>query len=240
LPENQSGSGHTAQSKDSLNTDTQHWQTRLPPILAVIAGMSDVMGYLNFNVFTAHITGNIVLIAASLVRGVPLNLAEILAIPVFMIEVACVWFIAKSLRRRGRILARLLLLVQLLLFIFVLLLSVGFNPEANPKGLTALITPLVAVSAMASQYALLRLTVPGAPSTAVMTGNTTNLVLSLLDSFSKREPLIKSPKERLKRTAGALTGFIVGCVVGAGAALYIGNWAWLFPVIVSAVAVAIG
>src|SRR5260370_29396933 len=45
-------------------------------------------------------------------------------------------------------------------------------------------TAMIAVCAMACQFALLRLAVPGAPSTAVMTGNVTNTVLSLLDTVS--------------------------------------------------------
>ena len=45
---------------------------RLPPLLAVIAGMVDVIGYFSLgNLFTAHVTGNIVVIAALLVRGGP-------------------------------------------------------------------------------------------------------------------------------------------------------------------------
>jgi len=47
---------------------------------------------------------------------------------------------------------------------------------------------MIAVSAMACQFALLRLAVPGAPSTAVMTGNLTSGVLSLLDTLSRDEP----------------------------------------------------
>ncbi len=135
--------------------------------------------------------------------------------------------------------ARLLLSVQLLLFVLVLLLSLAFNPETNRTSVMGIVTPLAAVSAIASQYALLRLTVPGAPSTAVMTGNTTNLVLSLLDSLSRGEPLIKAPKEQLKRTVGALGGFFAGCFVGALAVSWIGNWAWLMPVIVSVVAISL-
>jgi len=216
------------------------WQGRLPPLLALIAGMSDVIGYLSFKVFTAHITGNIVIIVASMVRGGPPNVGEVLAVPVFMIAIACVWGIAKVFGGRGKALARLLLFLQLGLFALVLLISAVYNPEANPQGVLAIVTPLIAVSAIASQYALLRLTIPGAPSTAVMTGNTTSLILSLLDSISRGEPLTKGPREQLKRTGGALGGFIAGCLAGAAGVLWLGNLAWLFPVIASLIAVALG
>ncbi|HXA37903.1 MAG TPA: DUF1275 family protein, partial [Phenylobacterium sp.] len=52
-------------------------QKRLPALLAVIAGMVDLTGFLTLgNVFTAHVTGNLVVLAAVAVRGGPLNLAQ--------------------------------------------------------------------------------------------------------------------------------------------------------------------
>jgi uncharacterized membrane protein YoaK (UPF0700 family) len=96
---------------------------------------------------------------------------------------------------------------------------------------------LLAVSAIASQFTLLRIAFQGAPSTAVMTGNTTNLVLSLLDSISRGEPLIRGATERLKKTLGALVGFFAGCLAGAAAVSWFGNWSWSFPVAVAAIAV---
>jgi len=222
---------------ENLVAHTVRWQSRLPPILAVIAGMSDVIGFLSFKLFTAHITGNIVVIAALLVRGGPPDIAQVLAVPVFMVAVGFVWGISKSYGRRGRDLARLLLIIQFLLFVSVLLVSVVFNPAANPNGVFAAIVPLLAVSAIASQFTLLRIAFQGAPSTAVMTGNTTNLVLSLLDSISRGEPLIRGATERLKKTLGALVGFFAGCLAGAAAVSWFGNWSWSFPVAVAAIAV---
>ncbi len=57
-------------------------ENRLPPLLSVIAGMVDVIGFLKLGLFTAHVTGNIVVIAALLVRGGPPNLAQVLGAPV--------------------------------------------------------------------------------------------------------------------------------------------------------------
>jgi uncharacterized membrane protein YoaK (UPF0700 family) len=61
-------------------------QKQLPTLLSVIAGMVDLIGFLTLgNIFTAHITGNLVVFAAVLVRGGALNLAQALAIPVFIL-----------------------------------------------------------------------------------------------------------------------------------------------------------
>src|SRR6266852_3440135 len=145
---------------------------RLPPLLSAIAGMVDLIGFFTLgNIFTAHITGNLVLAAGAAVHGGPLNLAQVLAIPVFMLALAAAWLIARASDWRGPSLARLLLVVQLLLLAAVLVFSVLTKPSANPHGLMAGIAVMIAVSAMACQFALFRLALPGGISTAVMTGN---------------------------------------------------------------------
>jgi len=136
-------------------------------------------------------------------------------------------------------LARLLLLIQFLLLICVLIYSVITKPSANPHGLTAGITAMVAVSAMACQFALLRLALPVAPSTAVMTGNLTNTVLSLLDMLSRTQPLMAGDSERLRGSLHLLIGFFGGCVLAAAAVSLLGDWAWSFPVVLAGVAVTL-
>ena len=214
---------------------------RLPPLLSVISGMVDVTGFVSLKLFTAHVTGNLVVIAALLVRGGPPHMAEILAVPVFLFAVAVVWLIAKVSQRRGPALARPLLLVQFLLLTCVLIFSVIYDPAANPHGLMADVIAMFAVSAMACQFALLRLAVPGgAPSTAVMTGNLTNTVLSLLDTLSGGEPLMKGPKERLDKTVQLVGGFFAGCLAGAAAVSWLGEWSWSLPAVLAGVAVGLG
>src|SRR5712672_779864 len=110
---------------------------KLPPLLSVIAGMVDVIGYLSLGLFTAHITGNLVVIAALLVRGGPPHMAQILAVPVFVVAVAGVWWVAKALGIRGSALARPLLLIPFLLLACTLIFSVIYKPDAIPHGSTA-------------------------------------------------------------------------------------------------------
>jgi len=214
-------------------------EARLPPLLSVIAGMVDLTGFFTLgHIFTAHITGNLVVAAAAAVQGGPFNLAQALAIPVFMLALAVVWLIAQASRRTGPGLARLLLLVQFLLLAAILLFSVTTRVSTDPRGLTAGIAVMIAVSAMACQYALLRLAIPGAISTAVMTGNLTNTVLSLMDLLSKHR-LLPVDAGRLRRSLHLLFGFLLGCVVSACAVFMMGDWAWSLPVALAAVAIAI-
>lgn len=215
-------------------------EERLPPLLSVIAGMVDVTGFFTLgNIFTAHITGNLVVAAAVAVRGGPLNLAQVLAIPVFMLAVAAVWLIARATGLRGMALTRLLLLIQFLLLAAVLIFSIITKPSTSPHGLVAGVAVMIAVSAMACQYALLRLAMPKTVSTAVMTGNLTNTILSLMDMLSKQRPLLTVDKGKLKRSLHLLIGFMVGCLVAAAVLSMLGDWAWSLPVALAAVAVAI-
>src|SRR5262249_26099552 len=95
--------------------------------------------------------------------------------------------------------------------------------------LSAVIAAMIAVSAMAVQYSVFRLALPGAISTAVMTGNLSNLVLSLMDVLSTH-PLMPQDRDRLLRSARLLAGFLVGCIVAGAAIVLGGDWAWLLRV----------
>jgi uncharacterized membrane protein YoaK (UPF0700 family) len=213
-------------------------EARLPPLLSVIAGMVDLTGFFTLgNIFTAHVTGNLVVIAAKAVRGGPLNLAQTLSVPVFILAVAAVWLLAQASGRRGPGLTRLLLLVQFLLLTGVLIFSVITKPSTNPHGLMAGIAVMIAVSAMACQFALFRLALPGGISTAVMTGNLTNTALALMDMLSHGRPLMTDDAGRLKRSLHLLFGFLVGCIVASAAVSLLGDWAWSFPVALGGVAV---
>jgi uncharacterized membrane protein YoaK (UPF0700 family) len=217
-------------------TPSDDW---LPPLLSVIAGIVEVMGYLTLgNLFTAHVTGNLVTIAALLVHGGPPSLSQILAVPVFIVALAAMWLLAEATGRRGPSLVRPLLLVHFLLLSGVLICSAISDPTVHPPGWIAGVTAMIAVCAMAAQFALLRLGVPGAPSTAVMTGNLTNSVLSLLDALSGRRHLMEGDEQRLKRGSKLILGFCLGCVVGAAAFSRVGHWAWSLPPVLAGVALA--
>ncbi len=177
--------------------------------------------------------------AAAAVRGDPLSLAQALSIPVFILALAAASLLAQASGRRGARLARLLLLIQFLLLAGLFIFSVITKPSASPHGLMAGIAVTIAVSAIACQYALFRLAIPGAISTAVMTGNLTNTVLSLTDRLSPSRPLMQVDAGRLKKSLRLLFGFLAGCVVAAAAISLLGDWAWSFPAALAAVALAL-
>ena len=63
------GASHTA----AMPSPSERW---LPTLLSVIAGMVDVIGFLSLGIFTAHVTGNIVVIGALIVRHNRVNPAR--------------------------------------------------------------------------------------------------------------------------------------------------------------------
>jgi uncharacterized membrane protein YoaK (UPF0700 family) len=201
--------------------------------------MVDLIGFLSLGIFTAHVTGNIVVVGALIVRHNRVNPAQILAIPAFMLAVALTWLIAKALGKCGAALMRPLLKTQFLLITSLLIFSAITKPSASPHGLMATIAAMIAVAAMGCQYALLRLTMPVAPSTAVMTGNLTNAVLGLVDLSSRTQPLTEIDRSRIRGTLHLLLGFFVGCVAATAAVAYLSDWAWSFPAALAAVAVAL-
>ena len=226
------GASHTV----PVLSRSEQW---LPTLLSVIAGMVDVIGFLSLGIFTAHVTGNIVVVGALIVRHHRVNPAQILAIPVFILAVAVTWLIAKASGRRGTALMRTLLLIQFLLITCLLIFSTITKPSADPDGLTRTIAAMIAVSAMGCQFALLRLTLPVAPSTAVMTGNLTNAVLGFVDSSSRTPPLLESDSRRLTGALHLLVGFFVGCILATAALMYLGDWAWSLPAALAGAAVAL-
>jgi uncharacterized membrane protein YoaK (UPF0700 family) len=212
----------------------------LPAMLSVIAGMVDVTGFLALgNIFTAHITGNLVVASARLVRGGPVNAAQLLAIPVFIVAVGGVWWFARRAPNRGLSLRRRLMILQCALIGACLAFSAVTHPSADPRGFSAGIAVMIAVSAMACQFTLLRLTLPTAPSTAVMTGNLTSTVLSLLDALSAAPQDAQRASQHLTRSLRALIGFLVGCILGALGVSFLHDWAWVLPFGLAAAAVAL-
>jgi len=223
-------------SRTAALSRTELW---LPTLLSVIAGMVDLIGFLSLGIFTAHVTGNIVVVGALLIRHHRVNPAQILAIPVFILAVVATWLIAKASGGRATALLRPLLLIQFLLISCLFIFSVITKPSVDPHGVNATIAAMIAVSAMGCQFALLRLTLTVAPSTAVMTGNLTNAVLGLVDLSSRTEPLMANDSRRFWSSLYLLLGFFVGCIFATAALMYLGDWAWSLPAALAAVAVAL-
>jgi uncharacterized membrane protein YoaK (UPF0700 family) len=186
-------------------------------VLSVIAGSTDVIGFLGLNgLFTAHITGNLVTLAAHVVVRSPAILSYLLAVPIFMLALLLTQLLAALLRRGNWPTRTPLLIVHcLLLAAFVMTcdsLPPGFDSD-SPRALTA---AMLGVTAMAVQGALLEISLVSTPPTGVMTTNVVQFMLALgLLLTSDDSATTARARKTLFHVLLVIVGFILGCVAGA-------------------------
>ena len=215
----------------------------LPAILSTTAGAVDVIGFLALGgLFTAHITGNVVIVAAHYVTGGFSQIGPLLAVPVFMAVLGLVTLASSAIARAGSSPLRQLLWLQTALLFGFLLLGVWFGRFDNADSSMAVLAGMLGVSAMATQNVLGKLALKGAPSTAVMTTNITQLTIdlsTLVRSRGDADELAKA-RNRARMTFPGIVGFVVGCAAGAVLEVKLGFWALALPVVLSALAVPLG
>jgi uncharacterized membrane protein YoaK (UPF0700 family) len=213
----------------------------LPFVLSMIAGSLDVIGFLGLGgIFTAHITGNLVILVARLVAKEPAPMSHIIAIPVFMAILALTRLFVARLDRVGvaSLLPLLTLQFLLLLMTFGVCLAVGWH--ADPHGLALIWASMLAVSAMAVQNALVRVSLTGAPSTAVMTTNITVVIMDLGEIWFGRSVTGNAKAhDRVRSTWPAIVGFLLGCAIGALCEPGFGLAALAAPILLSLIAIGL-
>src|SRR5260370_7012962 len=144
----------------------------LPTVLSIIAGSVDAIGFLGLGgLFTAHVTGNLVILAAHLVSGSGAPAAPMLSVPVFVAALGLTRLLAGTLERVGFASLRPLLLLQLLLLVGFLVLCVSAGRRIDPDALIAILAGMLGVSAMSVPNALCQASLKGAPPTAVLATN---------------------------------------------------------------------
>jgi uncharacterized membrane protein YoaK (UPF0700 family) len=213
----------------------------LPAILSTTAGAVDVIGFLVFGgLFTAHITGNLVVIAAHYVTGRFGQVGPILAVPVFIGVLGVVVLLFEGIDGKSRS-RRALLVLHAALLASCLGFGLGFGPFGNSDSPVAVLAGMFAVAAMATQNALVKLALVESPSTAVMTTNTTQLIVDLV-ALARRaeEPNKLRIRQRARVTFLWVAGFVGGCVAGSVLELRFGLGALALPVILATLAIPLG
>jgi uncharacterized membrane protein YoaK (UPF0700 family) len=203
----------------------------LPTLLSIIAGSVDAIGFLGLGgLFTAHVTGNLVILAAHLVSGGEAAVAPMLSVPVFMLALGLTRLLVGGLESIGRASLRPLLLLQLLLLAGFFGLCVSAGPCLDLDAPIAILAGMLGVSAMAVQNALVQVSLKGAPSTAVMTTNITRFMMDVGEVVFGREAAeVAKARSRAKRTWPAILGFAAGCALGAACEAAIGLTALVLP-----------
>jgi uncharacterized membrane protein YoaK (UPF0700 family) len=214
----------------------------LPFVLSVIAGCTDVISFLGLGgLFTAHITGNLVILAAHVISGEPAQVALILSVPVFMAALALTRLLVGGLESIGLASLLPLLLLQFLLLAGFFVLCVAPGSRIDPAAAHAIIGGMLGVSAMAVQNALVQISLIGAPSTAVMTTNVTRFTMDVGEMLLGNDPdEVAKSRLRAKHTWPAIVGFTIGCGLGAACEAVIGLWSLALPTGLALVAIAMG
>ncbi len=195
-------------------------------LLTFAAGYCDTVTFIAANeVFSAHVTGNFIVLAYDLVHRTDAQTwTKLLTFPVFVAAVmAGGWLARKSAR------AYLLLLVEggLLVLSGVLAFVLLRGPAGAPVPLH-LVTLLI-VFAMGIQNAFSRIfSKETFGPTTVMTGTVTQAALDLSGSLSSRFT-DWAQWESLKKQSVMIGGFLLGCLLGTVAAKLAGLPVVVFP-----------
>ena len=203
-------------------------------LLSATAGYVDTLSFVAlFGLFTAHVTGNFVLIGAGVAgygQGVFLKL---MAFPAFIFGV-----VLSSLIIRGRHPetpmrgACVLYAVQAVLLLAFCLAGVNLSSHFNASSWSVVVCGMIGAGAMGVQNAHSRLIArPGVPNT-VMTGNVTQVILDVLDLLSPRcaADVKATARTRVVKMLPAIVAFALGAIAGALAYRSYGFWALLLPV----------
>ncbi len=214
----------------------------LPFVLSLIAGSTDIIGFLGLNgLFTAHITGNLAVLGAHIVAGDPTIFSYVLSVPVFMMVLFLTRLLAGGLERAGVSTLQPLLLLQLLFLVAFLSICVLAGPWSDADAILAVIAGMFGVAAMAVQNALVQISLTETPSTAVMTTNVTHFMLDLAEALVGRDhDQTAQARARAMHTLPVIVGFTIGCVCGAAFEAAAGLWSLALPTGLALLAFAMG
>jgi uncharacterized membrane protein YoaK (UPF0700 family) len=225
----------------TLSIDSSFGMKILPSVLSMIAGSADVIGFLGLGgLFIAHITGNLILIAAHIVSGTAVSPLHLLSVPVFIAVLGLTRLVGAGLEVAGLASLRPLLLLQLLLLTGFLAFGVAAGPSVRPNNLITIIAGMLGVSAMAVQNAMVLMSLKDSPTTAVMTTNITRFVMDAGEALLGNDPdKAAEARRRARHTFPAIIGFSFGAGLGAACFVVAGLWSVMLPTILALLALAI-
>lgn len=208
----------------------------LPALLSFNGGFVDTAGFLGLQgLFTAHVTGNFVTLAATLVMGTHGAVAKLIALPEFIIVVALARLAGAALRARGVSALPILLVAKVLFLLAFFVLAVALGPFPDSDAPAALLTGFAGIAGMAIQNAVQRVHFAHIPPTTLMTGNTTQAVLDAVDlARGASLPDAAAVRARFMRTIRGIAWFAAGCAIAAVLYDWFGFWCLAVPVAVGA------
>ena len=221
-----------------MSDSLQQQRQRLQGIgMGFLAGWVDTLGFIAlFGLFTAHVTGNFVLIGVALADASKASiLLKFLAFPAFVAGVAVTRLLVLALEARQRSPMRPTLLLQLALlcgFMLCGLLAAPIGAAVTPMAMAA---GLLGTAAMGVHSAASRLLLTQLAPTSMMTGNVTQLVIDGVDFLRGAGGATAA---KCGKFFWPVAGFGVGAIGAAFAYLAFGFWALLAPIAILCIELA--
>jgi uncharacterized membrane protein YoaK (UPF0700 family) len=198
--------------------------------MGFMAGYVDTFGFTAlFGLFTAHVTGNFVLIAVSLAdtRQTP-SLLKLLAFPAFILGVAAARLLVANGERRGVAATKPAYLLQLVLLLGFMVCGMLAEPVGKSASSLAMAAGLLGAAAMGAHSAASKLLLSHLAPTSMMTGNVTQLVIDTVDRL--RGAADAATRARCAKFFWPILAFALGCGAAAFAYLAVGFVALAVPV----------
>lgn len=167
--------------------------------LSFLAGYVDTLGFIALHgLFTAHVTGNFVLLGREVVAPGNDVLLKLLAFPAFVAGVVAVRALVRRCQRTGGTALRPAHLLQAALLL-----------AAAAAARWDMAAGLLCAAGMGAQNGYGKLLLAKLPASTVMTGNVTQLVIDCLDRAGGEQ------RPALAALGGGVLAFAAGCVMGA-------------------------
>jgi uncharacterized membrane protein YoaK (UPF0700 family) len=199
-------------------------------LMAGTAGFVDTCGFVAlFGLFTSHVTGNFVLIGATLASPRPGILAKLLAFPEFILVVAATQLVLHHRKRSGRDPVRLVLFGEAVALTLFLGLGAWAMPVHDADSAVVLLIGLFGVGAMAIQNVASRTVFASHAPTTVMTGNVTQTVMDAVELVMSADAA--PAKARLRKMLPPVCGFAIGAIAGGLGFVHLGFWCLIAPLL---------
>jgi len=211
--------------------EPRHVQTQ-GMALGFFAGYVDTLGFLAlFGLFTAHVTGNFILIGAALADPSRSSiLLKFLAFPAFIAGVAAARILVVLVERRQALALRPALLLELALLLGFMFFGLAATPVGSEAGPLAMTSGLLGAAAMGAHSAISRLLLGHLAPTSMMTGNVTQIVIDAVDLLrGADDPGLRT---RFAKFLWPLLSFAIGCIAAAFGYLWFGFAALALPVLI--------
>ncbi len=214
--------------------DTQGHQRLQGASMGFLAGYVDTLGFAAlFGLFTAHVTGNFVLIAVALADpGQTPTLLKLLAFPAFIFGVAAARLLVAGCERRGKPAVKPSYLLQLVLLSGFMVCGMLAEPVGRNVGALAMAAGLLGAAAMGAHSAASKLLLGHLAPTSMMTGNVTQLTIDTVDRL--RGAADAATKARCAKFFWPVLAFALGCAAAAFAFMALGFVALAAPVAILA------